>query len=334
MIRLSVIVPLYNCEKYLEKAIDSVLQQNLSLDEYEIIIVDDGSADRGKNIAEELSKKYDNIKVFSQQNQGPGIARNLGIEKAKGKYLLFLDADDYLEPSTINSALSLAEREQLDILYFNYREKRGKNISIEPFKFNTDLCGKLMTGEESIAKFKFYHSVWSCIYNKDFVLKSCVRFENQFWGEDVLFIIKLMLQAQRTERVNKVCYNYIRYNIKSLTNSRNKDKSHLRRVVSSRIDVTIKINKIIEDIEKRRGIINIECLQVLREAVSIFSQCALYKLVHAGYTTEELRIKLNEMQQSGIYPIGDRKEYSTVRDKILKILLNHKWMIFFLNKVL
>lgn len=331
--KLSVIIPLYNSGKYLSKAVDSVVNQQLGND-YEIVIVNDGSTDDSGDIAEKIALDNKNIKVFTQKNQGPGIARNRGLEEARGEYILFLDADDYLEPDSLSFLLSEAEDKNLDILFYSYRaifEDGTFSVLALP---NHEWNSIVVDGITAIAKFKFIHSVCSEIFKREFVLKTGVKFENQFWGEDVLFIIKLLLQAKRTERVNKVCYNYVRYNIKSLTNSHNKDKSHIKKVTNSRIEVTTKIKAIVNDIEKRDKSVDIECLQVLKDAVSVFSQCAIYKLVQAGYTTGELRIKLNEMQQSGIYPIGDRKEYPTVRDKILKILLNHKWMIFFLNKVL
>ena len=97
--KLSIIVPVYNVADYLPKCLDSLLVQDLSQNEYEIIVVNDGSTDNSGKIAEEYSKTYSNIILINQENQGLSGARNTGIQNAKGEYVQFVDSDDYLEPN-------------------------------------------------------------------------------------------------------------------------------------------------------------------------------------------------------------------------------------------
>ena len=94
MIKISVIMPVYNCEEYLEESIDSVLQQTLQ--EWELLCIDDGSTDKSVDILKEYEKKDKRIHIFTQKNQGAGPARNLGLQNAQGEFVSFLDADDYL----------------------------------------------------------------------------------------------------------------------------------------------------------------------------------------------------------------------------------------------
>ena len=101
---LSVIVPIYNVEKYLKQCIESVIKQQL--DSYELILVDDGSTDSSKSICDNYSEKNANIKVFHKKNEGASSARNYGLKKASGKYVLFLDSDDWWNPQ-INLSMML-----------------------------------------------------------------------------------------------------------------------------------------------------------------------------------------------------------------------------------
>ena len=118
MIQLSIIIPMYNVEKYIHKCIHSVVQNNLKRDDFEIIIVDDESPDNSLSIATEIAKEFDNITIISQKNKGLGGARNTGIQNAKGKYVLFLDSDDFYTPNSLETILKIAFDNELEILEF------------------------------------------------------------------------------------------------------------------------------------------------------------------------------------------------------------------------
>ena len=105
--KLSVVIPLYNKEKYIDRCLKSLLTQDVSLNEYEIVIVDDGSTDTGSFICKGYMEKYSNIHFFSQENAGPSAARNRGLEATNGDYIYFLDADDYIAKNVLTSILLL-----------------------------------------------------------------------------------------------------------------------------------------------------------------------------------------------------------------------------------
>ncbi|MBQ6977253.1 MAG: glycosyltransferase, partial [Paludibacteraceae bacterium] len=118
MILLSVIVPVFRVEKYLDTCVMSLLHQDLNADEYEIILVDDGSDDSCPQKCDEYAAQYKQIQVIHQSNTGQSTARNAGIKAAKGKYVCFVDSDDYVEPNTYSSLVCQAQKEQLDALAF------------------------------------------------------------------------------------------------------------------------------------------------------------------------------------------------------------------------
>ena len=117
-IRLSVIVPVFRVEKYLDTCVMSLLHQDMNADEYEIILVDDGSDDSCPQKCDEYAAKYKQIQVIHQPNKGQSTARNAGIKEAKGEYVCFVDADDYVEPNTYSSLVCQAQKEQIDTLAF------------------------------------------------------------------------------------------------------------------------------------------------------------------------------------------------------------------------
>ena len=119
--QLSIIVPVYNVADYLAKCLDSLLAQDLPQNEYEIIVVNDGSTDNSGEIAQQYADKYANITLINQGNQGLSGARNTGIKCAKGDYIQFVDSDDYLEENVLGGLLKQVEKDNLDVLRFKYQ---------------------------------------------------------------------------------------------------------------------------------------------------------------------------------------------------------------------
>ena len=139
--RLSIIIPAYNAERYLDRCIESCECQDIGIDDYEVIIVDDGSTDKTLQIAEALSKKYLNICVYTQVNKGQSVARNMALDVAVGKYVMFVDADDFLIEKSIGQVLVLAENNQLEVCSFLLKVmKEGGGFflgSLHGFPLNT-----------------------------------------------------------------------------------------------------------------------------------------------------------------------------------------------------
>ena len=127
---ISFIIPLYNCEKYISRCIGSILASNLSSDDYEIIIVNDGSKDNGPNIVKEYSEKHSCIKLLSQKNKGASAARNLALNEAQGDYIWFVDGDDAIIPSFISIAQNYLKNSNTELLCFNYQKLYNDHTKI------------------------------------------------------------------------------------------------------------------------------------------------------------------------------------------------------------
>lgn len=227
--KLSIIVPVYNVDKYLVKCLDSLLMQDIPKTDYEIIIVNDGSTDSSLTIAENFKSKHANISLISQENGGLGAARNTGIRAAKGKYLMFVDSDDYLEPDSLNELLTKIESDELDALRFNY-ENKDENYNIIPKKhnalFNVFYDEKIVSGEEFISDYLG----WACyvcvfIFRSDLIKRNELYFNEKIYFEDVEWLFRVLLKFTAVSSYDKHIYNYLQRQ-GSITQSTDKSKQN------------------------------------------------------------------------------------------------------------
>ena len=164
---ISVIIPVYNVEKYLSACMDSVLAQTFR--DFEAICVDDGSKDNSLKILNEYAQKDDRIRVVTQQNEGVSVARDAGLELAKGQYIYFMDSDDVLHPELLETVYYFAKKFDVDLVSFDFEEVRGKlpkikHIEKEKIKYKlTDNPLFLGTTKE---KYKINYNVWTKLYTK------------------------------------------------------------------------------------------------------------------------------------------------------------------------
>jgi glycosyltransferase involved in cell wall biosynthesis len=209
---ISIIVPVYNVEKYLKCCLDSLINQKFE-GQYEIICVNDGSTDNSLEILKEYKRNNPKITVINQENRGLGGARNTGIKNAKGKYIIFVDSDDYLKN---NNGLTLmyneAEKENLDIIVADFEydfEDKNKNYRK---RRNECIKSKVMTGREfydlGIKTKSIMSVVWNKLYRRDFIIKNNLFFIEGVLYEDMEFTPKAYYLAERVKYIDKVIYMY------------------------------------------------------------------------------------------------------------------------------
>lgn len=208
---LSIIVPIYNVEPYLSKCVDSLLYQDLSPEEFEIILVDDGSPDNCGAIADEYVAKFNNIKVIHQENGGLSVARNTGIDAAKGKYIQFVDSDDYLEPNVLGTLVARAERDNLDVLRFNYRNVNERYEEFWPNKAPKQTWGYEKSVVDGVT-FLNERLGYAC-YAVQFLIRTTLladcKFKPGIYFEDVEWTPRLLVKSTRVASLNITCYNYL-----------------------------------------------------------------------------------------------------------------------------
>ncbi|MPQ44208.1 glycosyltransferase family 2 protein [Clostridium tarantellae] len=206
MIDISVIVPVYNIEDYIDKCIKSI--QNQDLHNIEIIIINDGSKDKSIKVIKELAKEDNRIIIIDKKNEGVSVARNCGLKLAKGKYVLFVDGDDWLKENCLKTLYTIAERNNLDILNFDFIETyyNGRSTEINGTYFDninkSEYIKKCLLNQVSAA-------VWGKLIRKNILEKNNLKFnENLSYGEDMLMSIKLAIFSNRISKINKKYYYY------------------------------------------------------------------------------------------------------------------------------
>lgn len=223
---ISVVVPVYNVEKYLEKCLQSLIEQCYS--DMEIVVVDDKSTDRSLCIAKKY-EKYNNVKVISKEkNTGLSDSRNVGIRESRGQYIMFLDSDDYVEDGCIFKIQEIVKKEnEPDIVYFGYSEEY-ESTNEKYIKYGyVSQKDKIYTGEEfAIAELKqrnLYAAACFGIYNREFIVRNNLYFESCLLHEDELWTPQVILRANKVYTSDYVFYHYLRRN-GSITRSGNKTK--------------------------------------------------------------------------------------------------------------
>ncbi len=222
-IEISVIVPIYNVEKYLNKCIDSILNQTFK--KYEIILVDDGSPDNSPKIADEYAEKYPEIiTVLHKENGGVGDARNYGISFAKGEYLLILDSDDYIEANMLECLYNsiVSSNSDIAICGFQSINESGNIISVTEEKLAE---GKVMTLKEDKELLMINPAPWNKMYKRElFINHKDIRYPSGIWYEDIRTTLKLFNVANSITYVNKPLYNYL-WREGSQTNNNNCERN-------------------------------------------------------------------------------------------------------------
>ena len=212
-IDLSIIVPVFNVEGYLKRALDSILMQSSPIN-YEIVLIDDGSSDNSGAICDEYQNNFSNVCVRHIENNGVSEARNLGISLSRGNYLFFMDPDDFVSEDFFEKIFPNLN-DKWDVLCFGYNEiKENKDtiLSCRPHLYtHCGLLGKNEFRNQFIELFKtdMMYNVWSRIYNKSFILKHDIKFPSKPIGEDTSFNFQVYRHLNTIQFIDSTLYNYI-----------------------------------------------------------------------------------------------------------------------------
>jgi len=306
---LSIIVPVYNAERFLEECLRSLYMQDMPMDEYEVIAVDNGSRDGSAALIKQLQNEYANLRLVTLiENQLPSGARNAGMDAAKGKYMMFVDSDDYLYPNMLQSLVDAIEKDDLDFAHFD-----------------TDLLveGKVVKGERMdataiITGVELYHLnpknrevSWSKIYNRDFIEKHHLRCTEGLLYEDDEFSYRLYSLAPCVKHIDIVPYMF-RLHASSAT----KNRKTLSTVTSNLIE----INTLYDDIYGDTCVVTDwkmknEIIQIIKE--NIREIYAIYPVLFQ----EEQKLAKSRMRQYitwKILPYMSKKRFMLLKLGIVK----------------
>lgn len=312
---------MYNTAEYMDKCVESLLEQDIPKDDYEIIFVDDYSSDNSLDMANrykeygltlrETGGLYPLIKVcHHSENKGLACGRNTGLDVAEGDYLCFVDPDDYIEKNSLSELLNQMEKEHLDMLRFNYQkvDEQYCKVSDDVEEANFDYTQCLMTGEEFLVKrlgVRCY--VWAYIYRTSFLRETSIRFVDGVYIDDTPWLPRVLLRA---ERVNCTPMRHLYYLQRegSMVHAKN------QRAINRKVDGQMVL---IEILLKQMQSVEPECQKwygrvIAQNAISLLTTTSLVNL-NMG------KAYYNKLKKIGCFPLSSCRVTPKQRRKIMLI---------------
>lgn len=295
---VSVIVPVYNVQNYIERCIKSILDQ--SYKNIELILIDDGSTDNSKNICEQFTMKDKRVCLISKKNEGAGYARNVGIDLAKGKYIMFVDSDDYLLEYGIERAVSVIIKENADIVRFGHCSGKDNNYSIntriKPYKVY-DNKQVFRTRETDIC-------VWGKLYKRSIL--GNIRYPKVSTYDDEFVTYKFLYQAKKIVLLNEIYYYYY---MSSNSIMRSRDKELPLGIVNAYEE-----RKLYFKDKKEDELYEITCKEYAIRLMLLYFKYDLYR--QAKYSKDELYAMFKREYKQG------RNVTSGIKEKITLLGFN------------
>lgn len=228
-VAISIVIPVYNVETYLKRCLNSIVEQNFPKDKFEVICVDDGSTDSSPQILNEFETQYENVKVFKVEKEagtskGPGEARNTGLINAKGKYLLFIDADDFIMPNTLDILYNYAEENNSDVVVFDFYKGSAGSVrpTIHSFTNVSKKYGNTQFNAEIAEKFVYRClpvAPWGKLYLRELIKD--FRYIKDIYYQDVPFWDLVFLNAKRINYLPYPLYFYDATRDTNITSAKN-----------------------------------------------------------------------------------------------------------------
>ncbi|MBR5118171.1 MAG: glycosyltransferase [Muribaculaceae bacterium] len=319
--KLSIIIPMYNAEKYIADCLDSILDSDLPKNEYEVIIVNDGSKDKGPEIAQKYVSKNDNFVYLTQENQGQSVARNYGIEESCGEYIWFLDSDDKIDQTItpiINDIEKLGKPEVFSF-FLRYVSEFGKHITTA-FHFPGDY-NRLMSGRDAILSGFMPSSV--CVYfmKRSFVIDNGLRFFPGIYHQDSEFSYKMMAKAKQVYFSEHVPYIYIKHPNSVVTSTSNE------KILKKELDDIIIMNSF-QKLASELADSDAELSKKINEHVDGMAFGIVYQMYKNRKEWKPVGINtaiLSKLKEFNFYPLHIQK--NNWKKWVLSLILNREYLI-------
>lgn len=312
-ILVTYIIPIYNTEQYLLRCLQSIVSQGLSLAQYEIIGVDDGSTDGSAGVFRAFAATCPQARLLTQANAGVSAARNLALGQARGQYVQFVDSDDYLEAGVMAALVRQAVDERLDVLQFNYKGIAPDGTQ-QPA---TTHEAPVTTGVEYLQSHSLTPYVWRFLIRRGYLEQLQLRFNTSLIVcEDGAFIAHFMLNATRMAHAAAAPYCYVKRDDSAMNST---DPAHLRRRIFSQVDSAAVIHGLIGDYQAATGSKAPASVSGLRNVYLYF---AMTKALTCGCVDEVVQ----RMRAAGLYPfdcVGPEADYHGAKWRIIHRLMMH-----------
>lgn len=311
--KISVIIPVYNVETLLDRCLASLNKQTFK--EFEVLVINDGSTDSSESIIQKyVDEKPEVFKLINQENAGQSAARNHGVELAKGKYIYFLDSDDYIKPSTLRMMYDTAEMNKLDYVIDGFQRVDESGNYIDSFTIPTVVHSQVINPSVDTSLFLIHNSIWNRLYLKDIIVKNNLKFMSGIWYEDLLFGHQYYIYSQRAMVVNQQNYFYVQ-RPGSIMASMSSEKN---------LDIVVVFKELI-DFYKKQGIYNQYANLIEQMAISEFYIATMVRLIRTNKMDIAKQIDSEFRTMFPNYKKNPGVKKLAFKHKIVYRLLNLKW---------
>ncbi len=319
---LSIIIPVFNTEKYLLRCYNSIIS-NQNFKNYEIIFVNDGSTDNSLQVLTDIKKNDKNIVLLTQENKGQSIARNVGIQHAKGDYLMFLDSDDFVLINEIKDLLNFAYNKNIEIVSYKYKcvDDCGNEIKqeiVHKLQYNT-----ILTGLEALNNGFQPSSACLFLFKRNLLIDNKIFFYPNILSEDVEFTIRVLLHAKSIYFSEVEPYYYC---FTPGSTKRTKSKEKIYKYLFDQIYVAELIKKNIKDIPNLDLKTKTTLLRLSN--VSVFSLLLVFLTHYRSVEIVFVKKCLAELKEKKLYPLSNH--LNTPFQKMTRYILNIEKLYIFL----
>lgn len=327
--KLSIIIPIYNVEKYLNRCIDSVLQQvdfDMNDENIEILLINDGSPDNSQDIIESYSQKISYVKAFMKENGGISDARNFGISKATGDYIWFIDSDDWIQENSFAVIFKEIEKNDLDIFEFSWSETfqiAGGYKYVRDDYYESLGIDKIVSGKKFLNEFGYVVSPWNKVVRK--TLYSDIVFPLNTYVEDNLITLYLLKKCKRFKKVAIPLYNYFS---REESTTKTNDRTHIDKYYKGRLELSINLKNIIDN-----NVLKLDNYDKIEDANRFFIINLLYDIVR-NQSVFEAKVVVERLEQEGLYPILYYRYHNKGwKRELFRLVINQKKLIPFACKL-
>jgi len=318
---LSIIIPVYNAEKFITRCVQSILDQAQGLSNIEIVIINDGSTDNSPAILKKLEQDHDIIKLYEQKNSGEGYTRNVGLEKANGKYIWFIDADDYIDGTILQHIYDTLNSQNPEAILFGYKTVDLEGVKVSEVGYNNDV----LTRNQLITQSLYSNTVWSKVINTSLIRSNKICFDPTVkTATDFDFSFRALYFSKKVVTLNDISYNYV-VNPDSISNVRT--TSHLERLANDSVTVGRNIHSFLNKNENE----NPGSKNVFKLWLDNYLYGLLFSLYRFDYSVPFISKIIDLLKEDKNYPVSTQN--MNFKKKMFMMIANRKGLFLQAKKM-
>jgi len=305
--KISIIVPVYNVEKYLERCLLSIVIQNVSADDYELIVVNDGSTDSSRNILAEFKQDYPFIRIVDKENGGLSSARNEGLKYATGDFIFFIDSDDWLNKDSLPFLLEWIKEYPADIYLSGIREIYD-NGDYKDILGSLSSDNKILDIDDYLCNYTLRSSAWQGLFSRRLFVDNDINFKHGFISEDDDFVVRIFSAAKRI-----VCNRQLVYYYYQRSDSISKGKAFEEKIINDKIIMLGELDEYIKPFEGKLG-------YGLQRKLDFLAVDLIRTLIRYNHSSRTIDETLEKMRAINYFPL--RKAGYSQKYRIFRILFS------------